>query len=72
MIDEKKEIKVKKWRMFTTAAQIESQNYFQSQNILMIKVWVHSNGNTRIMCEICSKLRIKAPERRQWSVPGVF
>ena len=51
--------------MFTTAAQIESQNYFQSQNILMIKVWDPSNGNTRIMCEICSKLRIKAPERRQ-------
>ena len=72
MIDEKKEIKVKNWRMFTTAAQIESQNFFQSQNILMIKVWVPSNGNTRIMCEICSKLRIKAPERRQWDHPGVF
>ena len=51
--------------MFTTAAQIESQNFFQSQNILIIKFWVPSNGNTRVMCEICSKLRIKAPERRQ-------
>ena len=51
--------------MFTTAAQIESQNFFQSQNILIIQVRVPSNGNTRIMCEICSKLRIKAPERRQ-------
>ena len=24
------------------------------------------NGNTRTMCELCSKLTIKIPERRQW------
>ena len=24
------------------------------------------------MCEICSKLIIKTPERLQWSCPGVF
>ena len=24
------------------------------------------------MCEICSELRIKAPERRQWRHSGVF
>ena len=28
--------------------------------------------NTRIMCEICSKLTIKASERRQWRHYGVF
>ena len=25
-----------------------------------------NNGNTRAMCEICSKLTINTPERRQW------
>ena len=32
-------------------------------NIYMFKV---NNRNTRKMCEICSKLIIKTPERRQW------
>ena len=31
-----------------------------------------NNKNTRAMCEICSKLTIKTPERRQWHRPGVF
>ena len=30
-----------------------------------------SNRNTRARCEICSKLTIKTPERRQWR-SGVF
>ena len=30
-----------------------------------------NNRNTRKSCEICSKLTIKTPERRQWS-SGVF
>ena len=25
-----------------------------------------TNGNARTMCEFCSKLTIKIPERRQW------
>ena len=32
-------------------------------NIYLFKV---SNRNTRERCEICSKLTIKSPERRQW------
>ena len=28
--------------------------------------------NTRARCEICSKLTIKTPERRQWRRSGVF
>ena len=28
--------------------------------------------NTRTRCEICSKLTIKTPERRQWRRSGVF
>ena len=31
--------------------------------IYLLKV---NNRNTRIRCEICSKLTIKIPERRQW------
>ena len=28
--------------------------------------------NTRTRCEICSKLTIKIPERRQWRFSGIF
>ena len=31
-----------------------------------------NSRNTRIRCEICSKLIIKTPERRQWRPSGVF
>ena len=31
-----------------------------------------NDRNTRGWCEICSKLTIKAPERRQWRPSGVF
>ena len=30
-----------------------------------------NNRNTRIMCEICLKVTIKAPERRQWRHTGL-
>ena len=33
--------------------------------IYLLKV---NNKNTRTRCEICSKLTIKTPERRQWLV----
>ena len=38
-------------------------------NIYLHKV---NNRNTRKRYEICSKLIIKTPERRQWRGPGVF
>ena len=31
-----------------------------------------NNRNTRTRCEICSKLTINTPERRQWRRSGVF
>ena len=31
-----------------------------------------NNRNTRARCEICSKLTIKIPERRQWRRSGIF
>ena len=37
--------------------------------IYLLKI---NNRNTRIRCEICSKLTIKIPERRQWRRSGVF
>ena len=37
--------------------------------IYLLKV---NNRNTRKRCEICSKLTIKIPERRQWRRSGIF
>ena len=37
--------------------------------IYLLKV---SNRNTRIKCEICSKLTIKTPERPHWHRSDVF
>ena len=31
-----------------------------------------NNRNNRTRCEICSKLTIKTPQRRQWRHSGVF
>ena len=31
-----------------------------------------NNGKTRTRCELCSKLTLKTPERRQWRLSGVF
>ena len=31
-----------------------------------------NNRNTRTRCEICSKLKLKTPERRQWLRSGGF
>ena len=31
-----------------------------------------NNRNSRTRCEICSKLTIKTPERRQWCRSGIF
>ena len=40
-----------------------------SPKICLIKV---NDGNTRIICEICSKWTIKTSERRHWQYFGVF
>ena len=43
---------------------------FQSPaDISLLKV---NNRNTRTRCEICSKITIKIPERRQWRHSGIF
>ena len=37
--------------------------------IYLLKV---GNRNTRTRCEICSKLKIKTPERHHWHLSGIF
>ena len=46
----------------------DSFNYIPA-GIYLFKV---NNRNTRTRCEICSKLTINTPERRQWRRSGVF
>ena len=47
----------------------ETARIISSADIYMFKV---NNGNTRKMCEICSKLTIKTPERRNRRHSSVF
>ena len=42
---------------------------YYPEDIYLLKV---NNRNTRTRCEICSKLTIKTPERRQQRRSGVF
>ena len=42
---------------------------FIPAGIYLLKV---NNRNTTTRCEICLKLTIKTPERRQWRRSGVF
>ena len=51
--------------LFTKLALYET---FPASNYI-IKV---KNRNTKTRCEICSKLTIKTPERRQWRHFAVF
>ena len=50
-----------KWKLFPY------DNY--TANIYLFKL---NNRNTKIRCEIYSKLTIKTPERRHWHRSGVF
>ena len=51
------------------AFPIVFRNWELPANIYLPKV---KNRNTRIRCEICSKITIKTPEQRQWRRSGVF
>ena len=64
--------------LFVTAkyshANISEISLFQKKHsstagVYLLKV---NDRNTRTRCEICSKLTINTPERRQWSCSGVF
>ena len=48
---------------------IFSKNTIISAGIYLFKV---NNRKTRTMCEICSKLTTKIPERRQWRRRTLF
>ena len=45
---------------------------FPSHNPASIYLFKVNNGNTRTMCEICSKLTITIPKQNQWRRSGVF
>ena len=47
-------------------------NQFAKNDAAVIYLLKVNNRNTRVRCEICSKLTIKIPERRQWRRSDVF
>ena len=47
----------------------QKENALMPAGIYLLKV---GNRNTRTRCQICSKLTIKTPERRQWRRSGIF
>ena len=59
--------------MFATDQSALAKYFVGSEDspagIYLFKV---NNRNTRTRCEICSKLTIKTPERRQWRRSGIF
>ena len=50
----------------------KSQLIFEVNHPAGIYLFKVNNRNTRARCEICSKLTINTPERRQWRRSGVF
>ena len=57
------------WKL-STLIKCERQRYKKDPaGIYLLKVNIR---NTRTSCEICSKLTIKTPERRQWPCSGVL
>ena len=55
---------------------ISKNNFIGLPRIIDFPVGIYlfkvNNRNTRTRCEICSKLTINTPERRQWRRSGVF
>ena len=46
--------------------------YFMRSHIPAVFLLKANNRNTRTRCEICSKLAINTPERRQWRRCGIL
>ena len=60
---------------FYVASQVISIWSLHYGNILApVRIYIRkvNNRNTRIRCEICSKLTLKIPEQCQWRRPGIF
>ena len=60
---------------FYVASQVISIWSLHYGNILApVRIYILkvNNRNTRIRCEICSKLTLKIPEQCQWRRPGIF
>ena len=59
----------KTWRFWCSSEWFFMWFLLYPASIYLFKV---NNRNTRTMCEICSKLTIKTPERRRWRRSGIF
>ena len=66
------DIKYFLWEKHGRALPWALSNCKKAPNPAAINLLKVNNKKTRAMCEICSKLTIKTPERRQWRSYGVF
>ena len=57
------------WHYILKGSDGYSSKWEYRAGIVLFKV---NNGNNRTMCEICSKLTLKTPERRYQRCSGVF
>ena len=60
------------WKIETSFYEKDAWNLSESKTQVAFTYSKVNNRNTRKMCEICSKLTIKIPERRQWRRSGIF
>ena len=63
--------------IFQTSLSVSHRNVgyfckcFVGLKPVAIYLFIVDNGNTRKVCEICSKLTIETPERRKWGRSGI-
>ena len=50
----------------------EIETLFPIKDLASNYMFKINDRNTRTRCEICSKLTVKIPERRQWHRSGIF
>ena len=53
-------------------SQKDQNQIFYRMSPAGIHLLIVNNSNTRTRCEICSKLTIRTPERRQWRRSSIF
>ena len=55
--------------LLTVSLEETVEDKLYPSQYLLVQV---NNGNAITMCEVCSKLTVKTPERRDWCCSGVF
>ena len=61
-----------KWSQFKVQREKEKKISPSKNVAAKIYLFIVNNKNTRKTCEICSKVTIKTPKRRQWHRSGIF